>query len=168
MPERKPSFFVVKVRALLPTEWLGSTGMLFRQAFTSIGAFLRVRERAQASPDLAWTALEGAATEKQSIALLNHAKRETEAIEAELKRRILPSKVRQEHAAAEKLESEARISQTKEVEARIELFEQLRELNVLPLWDNSGRMTVIAAPTDINWDELRIKLITEAVRTVGS
>lgn len=168
MPERRSSFFVVKVRALLPTDWIGSAGTRFRKAFSTVGAFLRVRELAQAAPDLALTALEGAATEKHSSALLNYAKRETETIETEFKRRTLESKARQEKATAEKLESEARLSQTKEVQARIELFEKLRAIDVLPIWDESGKMAIIKAPADISWDELQIKLITETVKSIGS
>jgi hypothetical protein len=46
----------------------------------------------------------------------------------------------------------------KEVEARIGLFEKLRGLGSIPIWDESGRMIIVKAPPDSNWDERRDSL----------
>jgi hypothetical protein len=66
---------------------MGNAGARFRKTLSIVGSFLHIRERAQKAPDLAWTAVEGAATEKHASALLNYAKKETEAIEIEFRHR---------------------------------------------------------------------------------
>lgn len=168
MPDKKQPFVVAKVRALSPANWLGSAGERFRQTVRTIATALHLKERAKEAPDLAWVAVEGAATEKHSSALLNYAKKETELIEVEFKRETLKSRIRQEHATADKLEAEARIAQVNEASARVELYEKLRAIGVRPVWEESGKMTFVNAPPDLSWDEGRSALSSDAAKKIGS
>lgn len=155
---------LARVRCLLPTDWLGRAGKRFRQTTTAISDFseehIRLKDKATEAPDLAWKAVEGAAHEKFAKALRDYAEEERERLDAELKRRTLESSARQAKASADKMESEARLAQIVEMNARLELFDKLRLRNAIPIWDDRGNMAVMKAPKDFDWDSLQEKLLT--------
>ena len=104
---------------MLPKDWLGRAGKRFRQTTTAISDFseqhIRLGEKVDAAPELAWRALQGAASEKYARALKDYAEEEKDKLDSELKRRTLESNARQAKATADKLESEARIAQLNEM-----------------------------------------------------
>jgi hypothetical protein len=152
-----------RVRALLPKDWLGPAGRRFRQTTTTISDYthekIRIGERLDEAPDLAWKAVQGAATEKHANALKAYAQEESERIEIELKRKTLHSKARQEDATADKLESEARTAQIREIQERIKLFDDLKRLGAIPIWDQDGNLSITKAPPQFEWDELQERLL---------
>jgi hypothetical protein len=137
--------------------------MLFRQTTTILSDFtrehVRPQERLEQAPDLAWKAVEGAASEKYAKALRDYAEEEKQRVETTLERRTLESKVRQENATADRLEAESRVAQIKELEARIELFDKLKQLGALPTWDSKGTMRILRAPHDFDWDALQERFL---------
>ena len=129
-----------KVRALLPEHWHGETGKLFRTTIDSISEYskknVRIAERLEEAPELGWNSLKV----KSSEALLNAAEEENKRIATDLARQTLTDKARQEKAAADRMETEARISKIKELEERLMLVEKLRGANSVPVWDAKGNM----------------------------
>jgi len=91
---------------------------------------------------MVWTAAKGLATEKHAKAQADYAKAENDRIDAELRRRTLESRTRTEVASADKAKAEAGIAKVREIQARIELFKQLKELGVNVTLDDSGIMQV--------------------------
>jgi hypothetical protein len=164
MPDRADIIarITARVRALLPEDWLGPAGRRFRRATTTISDYahekIRPRERLDEAPDLAWKAVQGAATEKHANALKAYAAEESERIDIELKRKTLRSKARQESATADKLESEARTAQIRELQERVKLFDDLKRLGAMPIWDQDGNLSVSKAPPQFDWDELQERL----------
>jgi hypothetical protein len=165
MPEKTgiATRITARVRALLPKDWLGGAGRLFRKATTAMSDFthknIRPGERLNEAPDLGWKAVQGAALEKHARAVKQYAEEENERIEIELKRKTLHSKERQENAAADKLESEARIAQIRELQERIKLFDDLKRFGAVPVWDQDGNLSLSKAPPNFNWDELQEQLL---------
>jgi hypothetical protein len=157
----------VRVWALLPEEWRGAAGQSFRQTTAAVSEYatehVRLRERVDEAPDLAWRAVQGAASERHSQAVLNYAKEENERITLELERRTLEGKVRKEVADATKAEAEAGIARIREIEARIELVDKFRRLRVIPIWRSDGTMVVVRAPGDLDWDSLVSEKLIGAV-----
>ena len=147
----------------MPSDWLGRAGKLFRQTTTVLSNFthehVRPQERLEQAPDLAWKAVEGAASEKYAKALRDYAEEEKQRVETTLERRTLESKVRQENATADRLEAESRMAQIKELEARIQLFDKLKALGAMPTWDSKGNMRVVRAAKDFDWDNLQERLL---------
>lgn len=154
---------LARVRGLLPDDWRGRAGKLFRETTAVVSDFtkehIRPQERLEEAPDLAWKAVEGVANEKYAKAMRDYAEEEKQRVETALERRTLESKVRQENATADRLEVESRIAQIKELEARIELFDKLKQLGALPVWDSDGNMRVVRAPKDFNWDKLQDRFL---------
>jgi len=154
---------IVVVRALRPRDWLRAAGRRFRQTMTAISDYahekIRPGERLDEAPELGWKAVQGAALEKHARALKEYAGEENERIEIELKRKTVDSRTRQEKATADKLESEARVSQIRELQERIKLFDELRRFGAIPVWDVDGNMRVIKAPPNLAWDELQKQLL---------
>jgi len=154
MPEKETTLrrIVARVRCMLPKDWLGRAGKRFRQTTTAISDFseqhIRLGEKVDAAPELAWRALQGAASEKYARALKDYAEEEKDKLDSELKRRTLESNARQAKATADKLESEARIAQLNEMDARLAFFDKLRQRNAVPIWDDQGNMTFARAPKD--------------------
>jgi hypothetical protein len=165
MPEKETTLrrIVARVRCMLPRDWLGRAGKRFRQTTTAISDFseqhIRLGEKVEAAPDLAWRALEGAASEKYARALRDYAEEEKDKLDSELKRRTLESNARQAKAAADKLESEVRTAQINEMDARLAFFDKLRERNAVPIWDDSGNMTFAKVPKDYDWDGLQDRML---------
>jgi biotin carboxyl carrier protein len=94
---------------------------------------------------------------KHAKAALDYAKEESERIDIDHKKEMFPTKQRQEKAAAEKLEAEARTARINEIRARIELVKELREIGVVPQQDDQGNLRIMNAPAGFNWDGLLIR-----------
>jgi hypothetical protein len=158
--ERPPSVrrFFVRIWAMLPEHWRGAAGERFRQTTGAITDYatehVRIGERLSEAPDLAWRAVEGAASQKHSEAVLFYSKDENARIKNDLERRTLEHKVRRDGAEASRAESEARLAEIREIEARIELVDKLRRLRCVPVWRADGTMIITRAPSDFDWDEL--------------
>ena len=144
-----------RLLALLPTDWAGRAGGRFRKSMRGIADYaesdLHVSERAREAPDLAWTAVEGLASEKHARALLDYARGENERIDQELKRRTLHSKIRQEEATAAKVEAEARIAEINEIRARLDLIKELRAIGAVPILDSGQKIKIATAPKGFDW-----------------
>jgi hypothetical protein len=114
-----------KLRALLPADWLGVAGDKFRKTGAVLADYsrehIRPEERIDELPDLAWNRVKGEANEKHSQALVNFADEEAKKIANELARRTANDKVREAKASADKMEAEARLSQSNDLAARIGL-----------------------------------------------
>jgi hypothetical protein len=57
------------------------------------------------------------------------------------------------------MEADARLAQTNEMMARITLVERFRQIGAMPIWESSGRMTILKAPANLDWDGLTKKLL---------
>lgn len=90
-------------------------------------------------------AVKGAAFEKDASALREYAKEESTRMDMEVKQRTIPSKVRQQDAAAERLESEVRISQIKELQEGIRLSDYLKGMGARLVWNSEGQARVLMA-----------------------
>jgi hypothetical protein len=120
---------------------------------------IRPAERVAQAPDLAWKAVQGAALEKHAKALKDYADEESQRVDLALKRKTAESKARQEKATADRMESEARISQIKELQERIRLFDELKRFGAIPVWDDDGNINVLKAPPDFDWEELQQQVL---------
>lgn len=153
-----------RLRGLLPTDWMGKAGDQFRKTLQALGAYskehIRPEERLEELPDLAWNRVRGEADEKYSQAMLNFAKEESTRIENEAAKRVAEYKLREASASADESEAEARLAQTNELMARINLADRLKQTGLLPIWDESGKMIVVRAPSNLDWDELTARLIS--------
>ncbi len=87
---------------------------------------------------LAQKKIVGLASAEHAAALRNYAEEEDVRINVQLKRLTLSSKLRQEAASADKLESEARLARIKEVDALIDLAKKLGEAGVELTVDENG------------------------------
>jgi hypothetical protein len=148
------SLIFAKVRALLPEQWREGAGKRFRNTIGELSEYstrnLRIRERLDQAPDIGWNSLKI----KSSEALLRAAEEENERVATELARQTLTDKARQEKATADRMETEVRILNIKEIEERVTLVEKLRASNCVPVWDSKGNMRVLKAPPDYDWDGL--------------
>ena len=144
MPDRESvvTRFVAKVRAVLDEDWVGTAGRRFRRTISKISQLnqnhLHLGERASAAPDLAWTAVQGVASEKHAKAASDYSKAENDRIDVALKRRVLEDKVRQERATADRLEAEANLARIRELQSRLDLAKQLAELGVALVLDENA------------------------------
>lgn len=154
------SRIVARARALPAADWFSSAGARFRRTLADFCRIsVRPGERLEAAPDLAWKAVEGLAHEKRAKALRDYAEVEKEQAETDLARRTLESKSRQEHALAQRMESEARVALLKELEARLELIEKLRGVGAIAIWDKRGKMSVVKAPPDYDWSTVETTIV---------
>src|SRR5450755_2822518 len=147
---------LARVRAMLPEDWFGRAGTQFKKATRNIGHFVGTHGPQAArigdeAVDLAIRKLEGTATVEHSTAVKNYAEEEEHRIEITLKRRTMESKVRQELAAADKLESESRLSRIKEIDATIDLVNKLRTIGVVLTVDQNSDLTVTNCPSNFDW-----------------
>jgi hypothetical protein len=132
---------VARVRALLPSDWLGAAGDRFR-AFTK--SLSRVAEEKDLKPErllgegieLGRRKLTGLANHEFSGALKNFAEVEDLKIETELKKRSLESKVRQD-------EADARLKELKVVEAELGLIRLLKAEGLVLHRDGRGNLTIL-------------------------
>lgn len=113
---------------------------------------VRPVDRVEEAPELAWTWLQGSANEKQSYVLVNLQLQEEKKLLNELAKSTLPDKIRQEKATADKIEAEARMMEMKEIQARLELFEKLRQMGILMVKeDDKGTVSIIKVRPDCDW-----------------
>ena len=161
--------FVAKVRAVLGEDWLGAAGKRWRRTVMGLSRFnrehLQLDEKAKATPDLAWNAVQGLASEKHAKAAADYSKAENDRIDAALKRRVLEDKARQERATANKLEAEAVQARIQEIKARVVLAKELEELGLAIVIEQDG--TIRALPhAERNGDIVRALLGTEEIRAL--
>ncbi len=144
-----------RLRALLPSDWFGVAGKRFLKTGEVLAEYsrehIRPEEKVEELPDLAWNRVKGEANEKHSQALVNFADEESKRIANELARRTADDKAREARASANKMEAEARLSQTSELTARISLVKECRALGVLPVWNRRGAITFLKAPDGLDW-----------------
>jgi hypothetical protein len=157
-----------RVRALLPKQWRSEPGRQVRETVDEISEFakknVRLAEKLEALPDVLWNT----AQVKSSEALVNAADEEQKRIASELARQILPDKVRQEKATADRMEAEARLAQIKEIQERLAFLDKLRTLGVVPVWDSNGTMTFLRAAVDFDWDEISRQMMkADALQFTG-
>jgi hypothetical protein len=148
-----------RVRCMMPKDWLGKAGKRFRQTTTTISDFAEEHEVVEKAADLGWKAIKGKSEIDYSTSLKNYAEEERSKVETELKRRTMESSDRQAEATAKKLESEARVAQIKEMEARLTLFDNLKARNAIPIWDDKGNMTVVRVGRNFDWDGLQDRFL---------
>lgn len=140
----------VKLTPQFLEEWMGAAGRRFRKTGERLSQYnqdhAKLGEKVDAAPDLLWKAAQGAANTQLAKAEADYAKAENDRIEAELKRRTMEAKARHEHADADKAEAEAAIAKIKEVQARLELFKQLKDIGVGVTLDESMNLVVVPSP----------------------
>ena len=105
--------------------------------------------------------LEGIATREHAEALKNYADEEQHRIDIRLKERTLETKVRQEEATADKLESDVRLAKIKEADALIDLLGKLRQYGVVITMNSQNNINVSNAPTDFDWQSFMKSVIAE-------
>ena len=145
---------------MLPKDWLGKAGKRFRRTTTAISDFAQEHEVVEKAAVLGWKALKGKAEADYSGALKNYSEEERNKIDTELRRRTIDSNERQAEATAKKLESDARVAQIKEMEARLTLFDNLKARNAIPIWDDHGNMTITRVGKDFDWDVLQDRVLS--------
>jgi hypothetical protein len=147
------------VLPLLPEDWISRPGRWFRQVGTAITRFNRmhghVEDKLNQTPDVFWKT----AQIKSSQAELNLAQAEEKKLSAELARRTMLAKARQEEAAADIAESKARMSLTEELQGILKFAKDLREANCIPYWDAEGNISILPAPANYDWDGLTKALV---------
>jgi biotin carboxyl carrier protein len=130
-------------------DWAGRAGSRFRRGLKKVSEYnkehLKLRDKADEAPSMLWRAAQGAASVQGAKAEADYAKAENDRIDAELRRRTLDPKTRHERADADKAEAEARIAKIKEIQARIELFKQLKEIGVAVTMDEKFALKVTPA-----------------------
>lgn len=164
--EKKPSLATrikAQIWALLPPQWRGAAGTRFTRTIKAISDYsqtqIRPGERIEEAPELLWNFAKGSANEKQSRVLVNYQDEESKRINNKLAIATLRDKARQEKATATRLEAEAGIAQTKEIEARVDLVLKLKNLGVGLLWDDSQRMSIVKVGPEYNWNGLKEALL---------
>jgi hypothetical protein len=146
-----------KINALLPTDWKGSPGHQFRNTLSAVSLYckqhIQPRENLEELAELTWTRAKGEGNEKFAQALKSYAEEESLKIANRVAARTAEDQIRASRATADKLESEARLSEMQELTARADLVERCRQLGVIPIWNQIGHMTIVKAPPQFNWDE---------------
>jgi multidrug efflux pump subunit AcrA (membrane-fusion protein) len=131
-------------------DWLGAAGARFNRGIEAVSDYTRdhvqIGEKLEAAPDMLWRAAKGATSAQHAKAEADYAKAETDRMDAELRRRTLEAKTRHECADADKAEAEARIAKIREMQARIELVKQLKEIGVSASLDSGLSISVSPAP----------------------
>ncbi len=134
-------------------DWLGAAGARFRSGARAISAYntdhARIAEKMDAAPSMLWRAAEGATSVQYAKAEADFARAETDRIDAELRRRTLEANTRHASADADKAEAEAGIARIKEMQARIELFKQLKEIGVAIAIDSELLISAIPEPSTL-------------------
>jgi len=127
-------------------DWVGEAGVRFRQGMKKVSKYnsehVRIGDKIDEAPGMLWRAAEGAASAQHAKAESDYAKAENDRVDAELRRRTLDPRTRHEWADADKAEAEAGIAKIREIQARIELFKQLREIGVAVTMDEKITLKV--------------------------
>jgi hypothetical protein len=138
------SRLVANLRALLPEDWRGRAGELFRNTTQEIAEFaeehkIKPRDLADEGITLGRRKLEGLANKEFAAALKDFADTERIRVEAELQRRSLESEVK-------KKEEEARLTGIQRLTAEVELLKKIKEIGVVLRQDKDGNLTALPDP----------------------
>jgi biotin carboxyl carrier protein len=140
---------LVKVCPQFVEDWLGAAGVRFRKGARAIAAYnvehVQIGEKLDAAPGMLWRAAEGATSVQHAKAEADYAKAENDRIEAELRRRTLEASTRHACADANKAEADAGLAKIREMQGRIELYKQLKEIGVAVSID-AGSFEITAIP----------------------
>jgi biotin carboxyl carrier protein len=141
----------VKLTPQFVEDWIDAAGRRFRKTGQQLSDYnkdhAKLGGKVDEAPDLLWKAAKGAANTQLARAEADYAKAENDRIDAELKRRTMTAKARHEESDADRAEAEAGTAKIKEIQARIELFKQLKDIDVSVTLDNSMNLAVGPAPT---------------------
>lgn len=148
---------VAQIRALLPKDWRGRAGQRFRKAAAVISEFteenhIRPRELAEGAVSLTRRKVEGLANKEYATAAKEFAEAEDKKIDIVLKRRSLESEVR-------KKEAEARKAEIDNVITELTLLQKLKEAGVVLARDEKGNLTVLRAPIQFPFEDLKRRLL---------
>jgi biotin carboxyl carrier protein len=125
---------LVRITPQFAEDWAGFVGELFRGGVQKIDAYnrhhARIGEKVDEAPDMLWRAADGVTSIKHAQAQAAYSQAENGRIDAELKKRTLEARTRHEEAGAERAEAEAGIARVREIQARIELVQQLNAIGV--------------------------------------
>jgi len=143
---------IARVRARTREDWEGPPGERFRK---TIDDLTEGQGLESAVTEAAKRFAVGKVSHEHSEAVRNYAEEEKAKQDAELARRTLPAKVRQEYARAEQEEAKSRMLRNDELAGRIKLVDELQKCNVLPIWDRDGNITFVKAPAGFNWEKRR-------------
>jgi hypothetical protein len=149
---------VARVTALLPEDWVGQAGRQFRSTVANVAGTEKLGDLA--AEGVRRVAV-GAVSRDHSVALKNYAEEEEARAGAELIKRTLDARQRQEDAKADQEQIRTRMLRTEELMARLKLFDELRLREAVPMWDRDGNMTIVRAPRQFDWDAARDRLFTE-------
>ena len=148
------SWLRAKIDALLPTEWIGNAGKLFRRAGEVIedynDQYARVDDKMHEAPEVLWKS----AQIKSSQTDLNFVQVEEKKIGMELARKSLLDKLRQENAAADLAETNAQIAKVQLAKAVLELSNALRDAGTIMRFSKDGSVTVCPAPEGYDYTGL--------------
>jgi hypothetical protein len=149
---------VARVTALLPEDWVGRAGRQFRGTVANVAGTEKLGELA--AEGVRRLAV-GAVSREHSEALKNYADEEEARAAAELTRRTLNARQRQEDARADQEQIRTRILRTEELMGRLRLFDELRLRDAVPVWDSHGNMTIVRVQSGFDWDAARDRLFTQ-------
>jgi len=152
---------LAQVRALLPEDWFGRAGKKLSETTKAISEFaeehqVRPKDLAHEGVELTRTALHGKANKDLAAAVRDFAEAERTKIETELQRRSLESRVRKD-------EAEAALAELQVVHSEAALMKKLKKLRVVIRRDDSGHLTVLPCPAQVDLNALAEKRIQEAV-----
>src|SRR5687767_6864303 len=102
---------VARVTALLPDHWVGRAGQQFRKTITDVAG---TQDLTGAVAEAVSRAGIGLASRDHAEAVKNYAEEEQSRVGAELMKRTLAARTRQENAKADQEESRARIMRAEE------------------------------------------------------
>lgn len=164
------TWLVAHVQAILPGDWRGKAGELYReglQAVSQSGANkgLLPESLGEAVLDLGGHKLAGLANREHAEAEKNYAEAtkafsdtEDKKIETELKRRSLESDLRKREAEARKAVADADLAEFQVLRAKLELFKEvggefdlqgkLKSADILLYRNDKGNLTFFPKPND--------------------
>ena len=161
------TWVVAHIRALLPDDWAGTAGELFREGTQAISQFASENDLlpdtlAEKGIDLAGRKIKGLATQEDAAAQKNYAEaakafteEEDRKIAIELNRRALESDVQKREADAQKAKAEARkasadadLTEIQVMDARFELIRKLEGAGMMLHKDDNGNLAIYLKTTD--------------------
>jgi hypothetical protein len=161
---KESSGFVVRLRALLDTDWAGVVGDRFRKTLGSISDWttrkhLTPSEVLDEGVTLGRRKLEGAASVQYATATKNFADVENIRIDIAFRSQTLESRIQQERAQAVRATAEANVAKINEFNARLDLFTRLKDLGVVVRVDDNGEWLFARAAESYDWKSLESALI---------
>jgi len=159
--ENDRPWIVAKIVALWEKYWEGEPGERFRNGVSEYVEYdnqnLHSMDRIRALPKTGLATLEY----YSSQALERTANTELKNIEIAKAKETADDEIHTSHANRLKAESEARQSQTQEsiletqlIDGRLTLALRFKEQNSIPIWDQSGKMLIVPAPANYDWNAL--------------